>query len=129
MSKSASAMHLNTGTKSCFCSPHSSGPTFMALLTADSAVTITVLNVQAPNFCASCIREECLVTWSPLVCEIHLKYSWNSLCKHCFFACCKQSHEIGPRCYYHSFLSIISSKLNCLRSGKQITMYSIGSSF
>ncbi len=36
----------------------------MALLTADSVLAITILlTMQASNFCASCVSEECLVTW------------------------------------------------------------------
>ncbi len=45
------------------------GPNFMALLTAKFCACDhhPPLTVQAPNFCASCVSEECLVAWSTAV--------------------------------------------------------------
>ena len=67
--------------------------------------------VQAPNFCASCVSVECLVTWSTMYGRAEDKIPCQTVkyprCKHrilCFrkrrfFAYGKQSHEIGPRWY------------------------------
>ena len=35
-------------------------------LPPNSGLTITVLTVQAPIFCANCVSVECIVTWSTL---------------------------------------------------------------
>ena len=83
----------------------SPGPNFMALLTAKFCAYNhhSPLPMQAPNFCASCVSEECLVMWQMHQVKIPANL-WNLLDvkhgipffhKHWFFD--KQSHDNGPR--------------------------------
>ena len=99
------------------------GPKFLALLTTDfwTHCHHSPLAGQVPNFCASCVSEECLVTRSQAHKPKYPADLWNCLevklgisCfrKRWFFACGKQSHGV----VHCSVYCLPRNALECTRS-------------